>query len=339
MVIRSRAATGTTVRARGVLVALVTGLVLAVLPPAILRAQPVPARVGVLLLTSPEADNSRRALDLRDGLRELGYVEGRTIVFEYRYAGGRPDRLTPLAVELVKARVDVIVSVGFQATIAARVATRTVPIVMAPAGDPVAQGLVESLARPGGNVTGVALMTTEVRAKRLALFRLMLPRLRRVAVVLEPNLRRSTLKDVETSATAMGVQIEWVEVAGPRMLDSLAGRLRDAQVQGVYTAENPIIDGLAPRIAEIARQQRLPSVFAFRDAVEAGGLMSYGTSFPNTQRRAATYVQRILNGANPAELPIEQAERFELVVNLRTARAIGVTVPPSILVQADQVIE
>jgi len=339
MKIRGRAATGARTRAWTVLAVLVTALGLAGLSPVVVWAQPGPPRVGVLLLASPDADNSRRALDLREGLRDLGYVEGRTIAFEYRYADGRPDRLTPLAAELVKARVDVIVSVGFQATIAARAVTRTVPIVMAPAGDPVAQGLVESLARPGGNVTGVALMTTEVRAKRLALFRQMLPRLTRVAVVLEPNLKRSTLKDVETSATALGVHIEWVEVAGPKMLESLAARLRAAQVQGVYTAENPIIDGLAPRIAEIARQERLPSVFAFRDAVEAGGLMSYGTSFPNTQRRAASYVQRILNGANPAEMPIEQAERFELVVNLKTARAIGVTVPPSILVQAERVIE
>jgi len=303
------------------------------------RAEPAPPRVGVLLLASPEADNSRRALDLRAGLRELGYVEGKTIAFEYRYAGGRPDRLGALAADLVQARVDVIVSVGFQAAAAARAATRTVPIVMAPAGDPVAQGLVESLARPGGNVTGVALMTTEVRAKRLALFREMLPRLSRVALVLQPDVARSTLKDVETSAATMGVHIEWVELVGARGLGSLAGRLRAARVQGVYTAENPIIDGLAPRIAEILRQQRLPSVFAFREAVEAGGLMSYGTSFAGTQRRAASYVQRILNGASPAELPIEQAERFELVVNLKTARAIGVTVPTSVLLQADHVIE
>src|SRR6185312_17020869 len=153
---------------------------------------------------------------------------------------------------------------------------------ISPAGDPVGQGLVESLGRPGGNITGVALMTTEVRARRLALFREMLPRLSRVAILIEPHVHRSTLRDVEGAAGTMGIHIEWVEVAGREQLDSLASRLRAAQVHGVYIAENPIIDGIAPRIATISRQQRLPTVFAFRDAVEAGGLMSYGASFPAT---------------------------------------------------------
>lgn len=210
---------------------------------------------------------------------------------------------------------------------------------MAPAGDPVGQGLVESLGRPGGNITGVALMTTEVRARRLALFREMLPRLSRVAILIEPHVHRSTLRDVEGAAGTMGIHIEWVEVAGREQLDSLASRLRAAQVHGVYIAENPIIDGIAPRIATISRQQRLPTVFAFRDAVEAGGLMSYGASFPATQRRAAVYVHKILGGASPAEMPIEQADRFELIVNRKTARLLGLTVPPSILLQAEQMID
>jgi putative ABC transport system substrate-binding protein len=167
----------------------------------------------------------------------------------------------------------------------------------------------------------------------------MLPGLSRVAIVIEPNVHRSTLRDVEAAAGSLGIQIEWVEVAGGSQVDSLPTRLRTAQVQGVYIAENPIIDGIAPRIATIARQHRLPSVFAFRDAVEAGGLMSYGASFPATQRRAAAYVQKILNGASPAEMPIEQADRFELIVNRKTARLLGVTVPPSILLQAEQVID
>ena len=302
-------------------------------------AQPAPARVGVLLLASPDADNSRRARDLREALRDLGYVEGRNVAFEFRYAEGLPDRLQARAAELVERRVDVLVTVGFQATAAARAVSRTVPIVMAPAGDPVGQGLVDSLGRPGGNVTGVALMTTEVRARRLALFREMLPRLSRVAIVIEPNVQRSTLRDVEGAAGTMGIHIEWLEVAGREQLDSLPARLRAAQVHGVYIAENPIIDGIAPRIATISRLQRLPTVFAFREAVEAGGLMSYGASFPAMQRRAAVYVHKILSGASPAEMPIEQADRFELIVNRKTARLLGVTVPPSILVQAEHMID
>jgi putative ABC transport system substrate-binding protein len=302
-------------------------------------AQPAPARIGVLLLATPDADNSRRARDLREALRDLGYVEGRNVAFHFRYAEGHPDRLVARAAELVQTRVDVMVTVGFQATAAARAVTRSVPIVMAPAGDPVGQGLVDSLGRPGGNVTGVALMTTEVRARRLALFREMLPRLSRVAIVIEPNVHRSTLLEVEAAAASMGLHIEWVEVGGREQLDSLATRLRAAQVHGVYVAENPIIDGIAPRIATISRQQRLPTVFAFRDAVAAGGLMSYGASFPATQRRAAVYVHKILSGASPAEMPIEQADRFELIVNRGTARLLGLTVPPSILLQAEHMID
>jgi putative ABC transport system substrate-binding protein len=302
-------------------------------------AQPAPARIGVLLLATADADNSRRARDLREALRDLGYVEGRNVAFEFRYAEGHPDRLQARAAALVQSRVDVIVAVGFQAAAAARAVTRSIPIVMAPAGDPVGQGLVESRGRPGGNITGVALMTTEVRARRLALFREMLPRLSRVAILIEPHVHRSTLRDVEGAAGTMGIHIEWVEVAGREQLDSLASRLRAAQVHGVYIAENPIIDGIAPRIATISRQQRLPTVFAFRDAVEAGGLMSYGASFPATQRRAAVYVHKILGGASPAEMPIEQADRFELIVNRKTARLLGLTVPPSILLQAEQMID
>ena len=302
-------------------------------------AQPAPARVGVLLFSSADADNSRRARDLREALRDLGYVEGRNISFEFRYADGRPDRLEARAAELVQSRVDVIVAVGFQATGAARAATRTVPIVMAPAGDPVGQGLVESLSRPGGNITGVTLMTTEVRAKRLALFREMVPRLSRIAMLIAPYVHPSTLRDVESAARSMGIQIELVEIGGREHLESLAPRLRAAQVHGVYMTEAPVIDGHAPRIAAIALQQRLPTVFAFRDAVEAGGLMSYGASFPALQRRAAVYVQKILSGASPAEMPIDQADRFELIVNRKTARLLGVTVPPSILLQAEHMID
>jgi len=318
--------------------ALVIGLGPAVAGPAAGWAQPAAARVGILFLASPEADNSQRAVAFREGLRELGYVEGQNVVFEYSHADGKPERLPSLAAKLVRSRVDVIVAVGFQAAIAAKAATKSIPIVMAPAGDPITQGLVTNLARPEGNVTGVALMSPEVRGKRLSLLKEMVPKLTRVAVVVNPA-RRSGLAELESVAARLGVQIEWVEITGPEMLDALRRRLRAAQVHGIYTVESPLIDGIAPRIAEIAREQKLPSVFPFKEAVEGGGLMSYATSFAETQRRAASYVHRILNGARPGDLSIEQADRFELAVNLKTARAIGLTVPPSILAQAHQVIE
>lgn len=258
---------------------------LAVLCPAGISAQASVPRVGLLFLAAPEADNSQRAVAFREGMRDLGYLEGQTIAFEYRHAGGKPEHLSALATDLVRSRVSVMVAVGFPAAIAAKGATRNIPVVMAPAGDPVAQGLVTSLARPDGNVTGVALLSPEVRSKRLSLLKEMVPKL-----------------------TRLGVQIEWVEITGPEMRDALRRRIRTGHVQGIYTVDSPVIDGIASRIAEIAREQRLPSVFPFKEAVEAGGLMSYATRFAETQRRAASYVHRILNGARPGDLSIEQAD-------------------------------
>ena len=313
--------------------AFLIGLALAV-PVAAQTAAP---RVGILFLASPETDNSQRAGALREGLREFGYVEGQTVLLEYRYAGGKPERLPELATDLVRSRVDVIVAVGFQAALAAKGVTKSIPIVMAPVGDPVSQGLVTNLARPEGNVTGVALIAPDVRSKRMALLKEMVPKLTRVLVLVPAQ--HSAVAELESTAARLGVRIEWMEFQGPGTLDALRRRLRDMQIQGIYTVESPLIDGIAPRVAEIAREQRLPSVFPFKEAVEGGGLMSYATSFADTQRRAASYVHRLLKGARPGDLAVEQAGRFELVVNLKTAKAIGLTVPPSILAQADRVIE
>ena len=313
--------------------AFLIGLALAV-PVAAQTAAP---RVGILFLASPETDNSQRAGALREGLRELGYVEGQTVLLEYRYAGGKPERLPELATDLVRSRVDVIVAVGFQAALAAKGVTKSIPIVMAPVGDPVSQGLVTNLARPEGNVTGVALIAPDVRSKRMALLKEMVPKLTRVLVLVPAQ--HSAVAELESTAARLGVRIEWMEFQGPGTLDALRRRLRDMQIQGIYTVESPLIDGIAPRVAEIAREQRLPSVFPFKEAVEGGGLMSYATSFADTQRRAASYVHRLLKGARPGDLAVEQAGRFELVVNLKTAKAIGLTVPPSILAQADRIIE
>ena len=318
---------------------LAIGLV-GLLPAATSAQAPVP-RVGLLFLAAPEADNSQRAAGLREGMRELGYHEGQSVAFEYRYAGGNRERLASLATDLVGSRVEVIVAVGYQAALAAKGVTQSIPIVMAPAGDPVTQGLVTNLARPDGNVTGVALLGPEVRSKRLSLLKEMVPKLTRLAVVVNPGRPdlRELVRELERVGARVGVRIEWVEIAGSEMLDALRRRVRTGQVQGIYTVESPVIDGIAPQIADIAREHRLPSVFPFKEAVEAGGLLSYSASFTETQRRAASYVHRLLKGARPGDLPVEQVNRFELAVNLKTGRAIGLTVPRSILARADQVIE
>jgi|KBSSwiStaDraftv2_1062776.scaffolds.fasta_scaffold18599_7 putative ABC transport system substrate-binding protein len=296
-----------------------------------------PARIGVLFLASPETDNTRRAIGLREGLRDLGYVEGQSVMLEYQYAEGKPERLPELAAGLVRARVDVIVVVGCQAAMAARGVTATVPIVMAPVGDPIACGVVASLARPGGNVTGVSLMTTELIPKRLSLLKEVVPGLTRLGLVFHSS--RRGLKTIEREAATMGIKVVWLEIAGPETIGTLRKGIRAARVHALSTLDHPVTDGLAPRVAEIALQERLPTVFPFREAVEAGGLMSYATSIVPLQRRAATYVHRILNGTSPAELPVEQADQFELVVNLKVARALRLTIPSSVLLQANQVID
>jgi putative ABC transport system substrate-binding protein len=299
-----------------------------------------PARIGVLFLASPETDNTRRAIGLREGLRDLGYVEGQSVMLEYQYAEGKPERLPELAAGLVQARVDVIVVVGCHAAMAARGVTATVPIVMAPVGDPIACGVVASLARPGGNVTGVSLMTTELIPKRLSLLKEVVPGLTRLGLVFHSSTRgQGRLKTIEREAATMGIKVVWLEIAGPETIGTLRKGIRAARVHALSTLDHPVTDGLAPRIAEIALQERLPTVFPFREAVEAGGLMSYATSIVPLQRRAATYVHRILNGTSPAELPAEQADQFELVVNLKVARALRLTIPSSVLLQANQVID
>jgi putative ABC transport system substrate-binding protein len=265
-------------------------------------------------------------------------VEGQSVVLDYRYADGKAERLPELAAGLVQARVDVIVAIGFQAAIAARRVTTTVPIAMAPVGDPIARGLVASLARPGGNVTGVSLMTSELIPKRLSLLKEIVPGLARLGLVHHSSTRGLQLKSAERAATTMGIEVTWLEIAGPETVGALRQGIRAARVHAISTLDHPVTDGLAPRIAEIALQERLPTVFPFREAAEAGGLTSYATNIVALQR-AASHVHRILNGTSPAELPVEQADQFELVVNLKVARALRLTIPPSVLLQANQVID
>jgi putative ABC transport system substrate-binding protein len=295
-------------------------------------------RIGLLLLTTPEQDVSQRAVAFRDGLRDLGWVEDQNILLEYQYAGGERDRLVPLARELVQQKVDVIVAFGTEATRAARRVTPRIPIVMASVGDPVGAGLVRSLARPGGNVTGTSLLTTELGGKRLELLREAVPRIARVAVVTGPT-PGPMFRQAEAAASRLGIELHRLVLRAPGDLEALFAQMSRVRVDGFVLQPSPMIDELWARIAPLAVRQRLPSIAQLRGYAETGGLMSYGASLFDQQRRAAAFVDKILKGASPADLPVEEPTTFELVVNMKTARTLGLSVPSSVLIRADHVFE
>ncbi len=320
----------------GLALALALGILAAPLGAGAQAAERVP-RIGYLAAGSRD-DLLEGAF--RQGLRELGYVEGQTIAIEYRYAEGRLDRLPNLAAELVGLKVDVIVVGGTHAAGAVREVTRTIPVVMGAGGDPVAAGIVASLARPGGNVTGFSFMSPDLGGKRLQLLKEAVPKVSRVAVLFNPANVGSVLerKSAEDAAGALGVRLQPLEV---RRVDDLEGAFRAAareRAQALIAFRDAVVDANRGRILDLAARGRLPTMFEQRDFVEAGGLMSYGPSLPDLFRRAATYVDKILKGAKPGDLPVEQPTRSELVINLKTAKALGLTIPPSIRVRADQVI-
>jgi putative tryptophan/tyrosine transport system substrate-binding protein len=302
------------------------------------QAKKVP-RVGVLWLYSP-AIASPFAEAFRQGLRELGYVEGKNIVIEYRHAEGKYDRLPSLAAELVRLNVDIIVTASTQAAQAGQQATRSIPIVMTVVSDPVESGLVGSLARPGGNVTGLSLMHPELSGKRLELLKEVVPKLSRVAVLsnLSNPIIPPLLRETEAAARAVGVQLQVVEVRGPIELDSAFGAMTRDRAGALVVLPDGTFQNERRRIAALAAKGRLPTMYAWREAVDDGGLMAYGASVPDILRRAATYVDKILKGTKPADLPVEQPLKFELVINLKTAKQIGLTVPQSVLYRADKVI-
>jgi len=274
----------------------------------------------------------------RQGLRELGYVEGQSIRFEARWAQGRPERLPGLAAELVGLRVDVIVTGGGEAARAARQATATIPIVMATGSDPVKLGIVESLARPGGNVTGVNSISSQLMAKRVELLRELLPKISRVAILWDetPNARMS-VQELEAAARTLGIVIHTVGVRGAN--DFARAFSEAGGDRAVIVVASSFMFTERKRIADLALKHRLPTALGAREYVEVGGLFSYAVSYPDQFRRAAPYVDRILRGARPADLPVEQPTTFELVINLKTARALGLAIPPSLLRRADRVIE
>lgn len=296
------------------------------------------SRVGYLTPISQPA----REESFRQELRRLGYAEGQNILIEYRSAGGSFERLPDLAATLVSLKVDVIVAVVTQATLAAKKATSTIPIVMVGVSDPVRSGLVASLARPGGNVTGTSSVATDVVGKQLQLLREMLPKASRVAALWNPAnpvFQKLQLGEATAAAANLRVQLEFIEARTPDELDRAFVVIAKQRTDALLVLADPVLYVHAARIADLAAKHRLPAVGAAREFADAGGLMTYGPNYSDAYRRAATYVDKILKGARPADLPVEQPTKFELVINAKTARALGVTIPQSLVMRADQVID
>jgi len=276
----------------------------------------------------------------RHGLRDLGYVEGRSIALEFRYAEGQAERLPALAAELVRLKVDLIFAEGVLAVQAVQHASGTIPIVFFVGIDPVGQGLVASLAQPGGNITGVSFQAPELMGKRLELLKAAVPGVTRVAYLWHsaPNSARS-LQELETAARALGIQLHPVEVRAPYPFDQAFATMTEAHADALITQPSAIFLNRRTQIVDLAARTQLPGIFPEREFTEAGGLMAYGSSVTANFRRAATYVDKILKGAKPGDLPVEYPIKFELVINLKTAKALGLTIPPTLLFQADEVIQ
>ena len=300
------------------------------------------ARIGFLALSLTAAPHADEAF--RQGLRELGYVEGSNLVIEYRDAEGKFERLPALAAELVALKVDVIVAPNTIAALAAKEVTRTLPIVFAVAADPVASGLITSLARPGGNVTGLSILASELVGKCLELLAQAVPGVSRVVVLWTPGvLGERTDKDMLTgadvAARALGVRLQFVEARGPDEFARAFSDMSSARAGALTVLPSNRFLREHRRLVDLAAKNRLPAVYVSREFVDAGGLMSYGANSADLHRRAATFVDKILKGAKPGDLPVEQPTKFELVINLKTAKALGLTIPQSVLAHADEVIQ
>jgi ABC-type uncharacterized transport system substrate-binding protein len=293
-------------------------------------------RIG-FLVAQPTAISGPYLEAFRQGLRELGYVEGQNIAFESRSAEGKYERLPALAADLVRMNVDVVVTSAPPAATAAKQATSTIPIVFTSAIAPDASGLVVSLARPGGNVTGLALMGREVVGKHLELLKEVAPRVSRVAILQNPA--RPGLREVEGAARSLGLQLHVVQASTAAEIDAAFAEMRSQRPAGVLVLRDPFFFQRRTQIVALAAKSRLPAVYGFREDAEAGGLMAYAPNILQMWRRSATYVDKILKGAKPGELPIEQPSKFELIINLKTAKALGLTIPPALLARADQLLE
>ena len=298
------------------------------------------ARIGFLSL-SPGPTST---MDISPGLRDLGWIEGQNLAIEYRWAANREDQLPALAAELVQLKVDVIVTSSTPAAQAAKRATTTIPIVMTFVADPLGSGLVASLARPGGNITGLTTLARGLVAKRLELLKAVVSGATRMAVLwqsgaLGERAMRDMVEETQVAGQKLGLQLQFFEARRPDDVEQAFSAMKEARVAGLLVFPNPMLFEARSSIAAYAEKSRLPTVYPWREAASAGGLMSYSTNFPDMYRRAATYVDKILKGAKPADLPIEQPTTFELVLNLKTAKALGLTIPQSLLQRADQVIE
>jgi putative ABC transport system substrate-binding protein len=305
-----------------------------------------PAKVLRIGLIYPERRGDARGGDrieaFRQGLRDLGYLEGKNIVIEYRYAEGKDDRFPDLAAELVRMKVDIIVTATDPGVRAAKNATKTIPIVMAHVGsDPVEAGLVGSLARPGGNVTGLTSLAVEIAGKRLELLKETVPKVARVAILYDPGARGSLSqrKEAENAARLLGLTVQSWAVRGADGFEGVFAAMSNERPDGLFVTGGPLMFEHEKRIAGLALKSQLPSAYSRRESVDAGGLLSYGPNRADMYRRAATYVDKILKGARPADLPVEQPTKFELVINLKTAKALGLTIPRSVLSLADEVIQ
>jgi ABC-type uncharacterized transport system substrate-binding protein len=309
------------------------------------RAQQKSMPVIGFLGTGPPDLNEPNISAFRQGLAGLGYVEGRNILIEYRWAEGKPERFPILAAELVALKVDVIVTTGGTlAVLAAKQATTSLPIVFSAVGDPVAEGLVTSLARPGGNITGLSVVATDLVGKWLDLLKQLVPGVSLVAFLLKPDTmpdsaKEARLKEAAVSARALGVQVQVVEALGPADFDRAFSEMSAKGAGALVVLPTPIFGIERQRIVDLAAKNRLPTLYPSRNYVEVGGLMSYGPNPADLHRRAASYVDKILKGAKPSDLPVEQPTKFELVINLKTAKALGLELPATLLARADEVIE
>jgi putative tryptophan/tyrosine transport system substrate-binding protein len=305
------------------------------------EAQPVGkvSRIGVLTLSVAFSMPTFQAF--RQGLRDQGYLEGKHVTLEFRFANGSPEKLADMAAELVRMKVDVIVTESVLAAREARNATGTIPIVTAVHGDPVGAGLAASVTRPGGNVTGLSLLAPELSGKRLQLLKEIHPKATRVALIWNVNNVAASryLAESRSAARSLGLEIQSVEVAAPADLSTAFDVVTAARPSAYMTLPDGMLLAHANRFVEFAARARIPALFPDQEFAVAGGLMAYGPSLAASFRQAATYVVKILKGANPADLPIEQPTKFELVINLKTAKALGLTIPPSLMMRADQLIE
>ncbi len=324
----------------GLLVTLAFGLLGTPLPA---EAQPPGKvyRIGFLASAPAAALAQPRSQAFLQGLRDLGYAEGRNITIEWRWAAGKPDRLPNLAAELVRLKADVIVAEGTPETLAVKKLTTTIPIVFTVAADPVGSGLVASLGRPGGNVTGLSIISPELTGKRLELLKEALPEVVRVAVLLNPAnpVSIAQLKETEAAARTLGLHLRILETRDPGQFEGAFATMTRERAGALIVLTDSMLSNYRARLVDLATKHRLPSMMAWGEAVEAGGFMAYGPNFPDLFRRAAILVDKILKGARPADLPVEQPTKFALIVNLKTAKALGLTIPPSVLIRADEIIQ